>query len=143
MRTTETRIYNCITFHIPTAAAFGGLCIGALSVLAGFMGSGMGSGTGILLVGWPSSTSTSRSWAAWEPCSSRYKLLKIQRACVHTPIFSSEVLWFKNSKPQNCKLFAEWNPKQIQGFSHRCLIVVAVVFFLTALLFMYQGLINM
>lgn len=34
--------------YIPTAAAFGGLCIGALSVLADFMGA-IGSGTGILL----------------------------------------------------------------------------------------------
>merc|ERR1712203_1027907 len=36
------------TSNIPTAAAFGGLCIGALSVLADFMGA-IGSGTGILL----------------------------------------------------------------------------------------------
>lgn len=34
--------------YIPTAAAFGGLCIGALSVTADFMGA-IGSGTGILL----------------------------------------------------------------------------------------------
>jgi len=34
--------------YIPTAAAFGGLCIGALSVAADFMGA-IGSGTGILL----------------------------------------------------------------------------------------------
>jgi len=34
--------------YIPTAAAFGGLCIGALSVLADFMGA-IGSGTGILM----------------------------------------------------------------------------------------------
>eukprot|EP01133_Synstelium_polycarpum_P007896 gene7896-9270_t len=34
--------------YIPTAAAFGGLCIGALTVIADFMGA-IGSGTGILL----------------------------------------------------------------------------------------------
>lgn len=34
--------------YIPTAAAFGGLCIGALSVLADFLGA-IGSGTWILL----------------------------------------------------------------------------------------------
>lgn len=34
--------------YIPTAAAFGGLCIGALSVMADLMGA-IGSGTGILL----------------------------------------------------------------------------------------------
>jgi len=34
--------------YIPTAAAFGGLCIGLLSVMADFMGA-IGSGTGILL----------------------------------------------------------------------------------------------
>mmetsp|Transcript_34849 Transcript_34849/g.53505 ORF Transcript_34849/g.53505 Transcript_34849/m.53505 type:complete len:145 (+) Transcript_34849:1001-1435(+) len=34
--------------YIPTAAAFGGCCIGALSVFADFMGA-IGSGTGILL----------------------------------------------------------------------------------------------
>ena len=33
---------------IPTAAAFGGMCIGALTVLAEFLGA-IGSGTGILL----------------------------------------------------------------------------------------------
>ena len=34
--------------YIPTAAAFGGMCIGALTVLADLMGA-IGSGTGILL----------------------------------------------------------------------------------------------
>jgi len=34
--------------YIPTAAAFGGMCIGALTVMADFMGA-IGSGTGILL----------------------------------------------------------------------------------------------
>ena len=34
--------------YIPTAAAFGGMCIGGLSVIADFMGA-IGSGTGILL----------------------------------------------------------------------------------------------
>lgn len=34
--------------YIPTAAAFGGLCIGALSVFADLLGA-IGSGTGILL----------------------------------------------------------------------------------------------
>lgn len=34
--------------HIPTAAAFGGMCIGPLTVLADFMGA-INSGTGILL----------------------------------------------------------------------------------------------
>ena len=34
--------------YILTAAAFGGMCIGALSVVADFMGA-IGSGTGILL----------------------------------------------------------------------------------------------
>lgn len=34
--------------YIPTAAAFGGICIGALSILADFVGA-IGSGTGILL----------------------------------------------------------------------------------------------
>lgn len=34
--------------YIPIAAAFGGMCIGALTVVADFMGA-IGSGTGILL----------------------------------------------------------------------------------------------
>lgn len=34
--------------YIPTAAAFGGMCIGALTILADFLGA-IGSGTGILL----------------------------------------------------------------------------------------------
>lgn len=42
--TMERKLYR----YIPTAAAFGGLCIGALSVIADFMGA-IGSGTGILL----------------------------------------------------------------------------------------------
>jgi len=40
-----TSIFNR---YIPTAAAFGGMCIGALTVVADFMGA-IGSGTGILL----------------------------------------------------------------------------------------------
>lgn len=39
---------NTLNRYIPTAAAFGGLCIGALSIFADFMGA-IGSGTGILL----------------------------------------------------------------------------------------------
>ena len=41
-------MYKELNRYIPTAAAFGGLCIGALSVTADFMGA-IGSGTGILL----------------------------------------------------------------------------------------------
>lgn len=39
---------NQLKRYIPTAAAFGGLCIGALTIFADFMGA-IGSGTGILL----------------------------------------------------------------------------------------------
>merc|ERR1712029_1097626 len=44
----ETSMIHELNRYIPTAAAFGGLCIGALSVLSDFMGA-IGSGTGILL----------------------------------------------------------------------------------------------
>mmetsp|Transcript_40074 Transcript_40074/g.98322 ORF Transcript_40074/g.98322 Transcript_40074/m.98322 type:complete len:487 (-) Transcript_40074:76-1536(-) len=44
----ETTMRSYLERYIPTAAAFGGLCIGALSVTADFMGA-IGSGTGILL----------------------------------------------------------------------------------------------
>lgn len=44
----ETSLIHELNRYIPTAAAFGGLCIGALSVLADFLGA-IGSGTGILL----------------------------------------------------------------------------------------------
>merc|ERR1711973_308036 len=44
----EASMIHELNRYIPTAAAFGGLCIGALSVLADFMGA-IGSGTGILL----------------------------------------------------------------------------------------------
>jgi protein transport protein SEC61 subunit alpha len=44
----ETSMIKELNRYIPTAAAFGGLCIGALSVLADFLGA-IGSGTGILL----------------------------------------------------------------------------------------------
>jgi len=39
---------NLLRRYIPTAAAFGGLCIGGLTIFADFMGA-IGSGTGILL----------------------------------------------------------------------------------------------
>jgi len=44
----ESSIVKTLNRYIPTAAAFGGLCIGALSIFADFMGA-IGSGTGILL----------------------------------------------------------------------------------------------
>jgi protein transport protein SEC61 subunit alpha len=44
----ETSMIHELNRYIPTAAAFGGLYIGALSVIADFMGA-IGSGTGILL----------------------------------------------------------------------------------------------
>lgn len=44
----ETNLQKELNRYIPTAAAFGGMCIGALTVLADFMGA-IGSGTGILL----------------------------------------------------------------------------------------------
>jgi len=44
----EKSMIHELNRYIPTAAAFGGLCIGALSVLADLLGA-IGSGTGILL----------------------------------------------------------------------------------------------
>ena len=44
----EESMVKYLNRYIPTAAAFGGCCIGALSVFADFMGA-IGSGTGILL----------------------------------------------------------------------------------------------
>jgi len=44
----EESMEKVLNRYIPTAAAFGGLCIGALSVFADFLGA-IGSGTGILL----------------------------------------------------------------------------------------------
>ncbi|KAM9953032.1 hypothetical protein ACTFIW_006376 [Dictyostelium discoideum] len=44
----DTSVIKELNRYIPTAAAFGGLCIGALTVVADFMGA-IGSGTGILL----------------------------------------------------------------------------------------------
>ncbi len=44
----ETSMVHELNRYIPTAAAFGGLCIGALSVTADLLGA-IGSGTGILL----------------------------------------------------------------------------------------------
>ncbi|KAE9458014.1 hypothetical protein C3L33_10065, partial [Rhododendron williamsianum] len=44
----ESNLQKELNRYIPTAAAFGGVCIGALTVLADFMGA-IGSGTGILL----------------------------------------------------------------------------------------------
>jgi protein transport protein SEC61 subunit alpha len=44
----EDHTIRVLKFYIPIAAAFGGMCIGALTVIADFMGA-IGSGTGILL----------------------------------------------------------------------------------------------
>lgn len=44
----EESMVKFLNRYIPTAAAFGGVCIGALSIFADFMGA-IGSGTGILL----------------------------------------------------------------------------------------------
>ena len=44
----DASIVKVLNLYIPTAATFGGLCIGLLSVMADFMGA-IGSGTGILL----------------------------------------------------------------------------------------------
>eukprot|EP00163_Fabomonas_tropica_P029477 TRINITY_DN632_c0_g1_i1.p1 TRINITY_DN632_c0_g1~~TRINITY_DN632_c0_g1_i1.p1 ORF type:complete len:475 (-),score=168.36 TRINITY_DN632_c0_g1_i1:234-1658(-) len=44
----QSNVVKELNRYIPTAAAFGGMCIGALSVTADFMGA-IGSGTGILL----------------------------------------------------------------------------------------------
>jgi protein transport protein SEC61 subunit alpha len=44
----EESIIAVLNKYIPTAAAFGGICIGALTIIADFMGA-IGSGTGILL----------------------------------------------------------------------------------------------
>ncbi|CEM30073.1 unnamed protein product [Vitrella brassicaformis CCMP3155] len=44
----DSSLVHVLDRYIPTAAAFGGMCIGMLSVLADFLGA-IGSGTGILL----------------------------------------------------------------------------------------------
>uniref|UniRef100_A0A0G4FL78 Translocon Sec61/SecY plug domain-containing protein n=1 Tax=Chromera velia CCMP2878 TaxID=1169474 RepID=A0A0G4FL78_9ALVE len=44
----DTSIVQVLNRYIPTAAAFGGMCIGALTIVADFLGA-IGSGTGILL----------------------------------------------------------------------------------------------
>jgi protein transport protein SEC61 subunit alpha len=47
-RDTHQSLKKELNRYIPTAAAFGGMCIGALTIIADFMGA-IGSGTGILL----------------------------------------------------------------------------------------------
>lgn len=44
----DSALVHVLNKYIPTAAAFGGMCIGALTVIADFMGA-IGTGTGILL----------------------------------------------------------------------------------------------
>merc|ERR1712032_146105 len=44
----ESSLLHILDMYIPTAAAFGGACIGALTIVADFLGA-IGSGTGILL----------------------------------------------------------------------------------------------
>ena len=44
----DTALIDVLNRYIPTAALFGGMCIGALTVFADFLGA-IGSGTGILL----------------------------------------------------------------------------------------------
>jgi protein transport protein SEC61 subunit alpha len=45
---TDEGTRNTLTKYIPIAATFGGMCIGALTIIADFLGA-IGSGTGILL----------------------------------------------------------------------------------------------
>lgn len=44
----DSALIHVLNRYIPTAAAFGGMCIGALTVIADFLGA-IGTGTGILL----------------------------------------------------------------------------------------------
>merc|ERR1719246_303551 len=44
----EQSLLHVLDMYIPTAAAFGGMCIGMLTIVADFLGA-IGSGTGILL----------------------------------------------------------------------------------------------
>jgi len=44
----ESSLLRTLDMYIPTAAAFGGMCIGMLTIVADFLGA-IGSGTGILL----------------------------------------------------------------------------------------------
>jgi len=44
----DSSLVHVLNRYIPTAAAFGGMCIGMLTVIADFLGA-VGSGTGILL----------------------------------------------------------------------------------------------
>merc|ERR1711935_513123 len=44
----DSALVHVLNRYIPTAAAFGGMCIGALTIIADFMGA-IGTGTGILL----------------------------------------------------------------------------------------------
>lgn len=44
----ESNLRKVLELYIPTAAAFGGICIGALTIMADMLGA-IGSGTGILL----------------------------------------------------------------------------------------------
>merc|ERR1711971_362428 len=44
----DCNVWKVLNRYIPTAAAFGGACIGALTIAADFLGA-IGSGTGILL----------------------------------------------------------------------------------------------
>merc|ERR1711887_154681 len=44
----ESSLLHVLDMYIPTAAAFGGMCIGMLTIVADFLGA-IGSGTGILL----------------------------------------------------------------------------------------------
>ena len=59
-RDTTQSLKKELNRYIPTAAAFGGMCIGALTIIADFMGA-IGSGTGALP---PSSVTPSVSAAA-------------------------------------------------------------------------------
>lgn len=44
----DSSLYSVLKRYIPIAATFGGMCIGALTIIADFMGA-IGSGTGLLL----------------------------------------------------------------------------------------------
>ena len=148
----ETSMIHELNRYIPTAAAFGGLWIGALSVLADFMGA----------IGYAFKNLYFERFLFWTfqiwhryPAGCDYHLpvfRDLRQGAVRDGQHGSPALLDKSSgsgfktaslKTTNYAPSGILTKFRVLVIDDRWMIVVAVVFYLTGVLFMYQGLINM
>ncbi|KAI8009136.1 Protein transport protein Sec61 subunit alpha [Camellia lanceoleosa] len=136
----ESNLQKELNRYIPTAAAFGGMCIGALTVLADFMGA-IGSGTGILLAvtiiyQYFETFEKERASELAQPYQSLLQVYQFQAhsisASVYTPPLKSSIeLGHVKNECFQChrdpKEFAEGSPLEVVSFLHYFLEIHAMM----------------